>query len=121
MEGLRLGVLAIFIVGPAEVVVRHREVRLEGDGLSITGNGLLELALVSERVAEVAVRFGVVGLEGDGRSAGSHGVGELALVLERFAEEGWSVKGFRPRIEDTLPEGYKLTRDGKVRTVGSGQ
>ncbi len=42
-------------------------------------------------------------------------------ILERFAEEGWSVTGFRPKIEDTLPEGYTLTRDGKVRTVGSGQ
>lgn len=42
-------------------------------------------------------------------------------ILERFAEEGWSVKGFRPKIEDTLPEGYKLTRDGKVKTVSSGQ
>jgi HEAT repeat protein len=42
-------------------------------------------------------------------------------ILERFAEEGWSVKGFRPKVEDTLPEGYTLTRDGKVRPVGSGQ
>ena len=42
-------------------------------------------------------------------------------ILERFAVESWSVKGFRPKIEDTLPEGYTLTRDGKVRTVGSGQ
>jgi len=42
-------------------------------------------------------------------------------ILERFAQEDWGVKGFRPKIEDTLPEGYKLTRDGKVRTVGSGQ
>ena len=42
-------------------------------------------------------------------------------IFERFAQEDWGVKGFRPKIGDTLPEGYKLTRDGKVRTVGSGQ
>lgn len=41
-------------------------------------------------------------------------------ILERFAQEGWSVKGFRPKVEETLPEGYALTRDGKVRMVGSG-
>ena len=40
-------------------------------------------------------------------------------ILERFADKGWSVKGFRPKIEDTLPEGYTLTRDGRIKNVGS--
>ena len=39
-------------------------------------------------------------------------------VLERFAEMGWSVRGFRPRLEETLPEGYILTRESKVKRVG---
>lgn len=39
-------------------------------------------------------------------------------ILERFAEKGWSVRGFRPRVEATLPEGYALTRDSTVKVVG---
>ena len=40
-------------------------------------------------------------------------------ILERFAEEEWTVKGFRPKIVETLPEGYALTRDGLVKTIRS--
>jgi len=40
-------------------------------------------------------------------------------ILELFAEKGWRVRGFRPKIEDTLPEGYTLTRDGRIKKVGS--
>ena len=39
-------------------------------------------------------------------------------ILERFVENGWSVRGFRPRVEDTLPQGYILTRDSTIRVVG---
>jgi hypothetical protein len=39
-------------------------------------------------------------------------------ILERLVEKGWSVKGFRPRVEETLPEGYILTRDGVLKTMG---
>jgi HEAT repeat protein len=41
-----------------------------------------------------------------------------AHILERLAESGWSVRGFRPRIEETLPDGYVLTRDGTVKLMG---
>lgn len=39
-------------------------------------------------------------------------------ILERFAQKGWSVRGFRPRVEESLPEGYVLTRDGTLKVVG---
>ena len=42
-----------------------------------------------------------------------------AAILERFSEKGWSVRGFRPRIEETLPERYTLTRDGVIKTMGT--
>ena len=38
-------------------------------------------------------------------------------ILERLVETEWSVRGYRPKVEDTLPDGYTLTRDGKVRLV----
>ncbi|MBI4445964.1 MAG: hypothetical protein HY645_08630 [Acidobacteria bacterium] len=40
------------------------------------------------------------------------------FILELFAEKGWTVRGFRPRIEETLPPGYLLTRDGTIKKVG---
>jgi HEAT repeat protein len=40
-------------------------------------------------------------------------------ILEYFLEKGWSVRGYRPAVEETLPEGYNLTRDGKIRRVGA--
>jgi hypothetical protein len=39
-------------------------------------------------------------------------------ILERLVEKAWSVKGFRPRIEETLPAGYMLTREGTLKAVG---
>jgi len=40
-------------------------------------------------------------------------------ILEFFMEKGWSVRGFRPAVEESLPEGFMLTRDGKVKRVGN--
>lgn len=40
-------------------------------------------------------------------------------ILELLQEKGWSVRGFRPAVEETLPDGFSLTRDGKVRRVGA--
>ncbi len=40
-----------------------------------------------------------------------------AWTLERLVEKGWTVRGFRPKIEETLPENYKITRDGVVKRV----
>jgi hypothetical protein len=39
-------------------------------------------------------------------------------ILERLVEKSWSVKGFRPRIEESLPAGYMLTRDGVIKSMG---
>jgi len=36
-------------------------------------------------------------------------------IAETFAEREWPVKGFRPKIEQTLPEGFHLTAKGLVR------
>jgi len=40
-------------------------------------------------------------------------------IMTRFVEKQWSVKGFRPQIEENLPEGHMLTREGKVKITGS--
>ncbi len=41
-----------------------------------------------------------------------------AHILDRMVEKGWSVKGFRPAIEEALPEGYTLTREGLIKSIG---
>ncbi|UCF36998.1 MAG: HEAT repeat domain-containing protein [Acidobacteriota bacterium] len=38
-------------------------------------------------------------------------------ILERFAETDWTVKGCRPTVEESLPDGFTLTREGKVRRM----
>jgi len=40
-------------------------------------------------------------------------------IMTKFVEKQWSVKGFRPQIEENLPEGHMLTREGKVKITGS--
>lgn len=39
-------------------------------------------------------------------------------ILDLLADRGWTVRGFRPKVEETLPDGYDLTREGKIRKVG---
>jgi HEAT repeat protein len=39
-------------------------------------------------------------------------------ILDRLVEKAWHVRGFRPVVEESLPENYVLTRDGRVRRVG---
>jgi len=39
-------------------------------------------------------------------------------ILDHLSEKGWSVRGYRPAVEETLPDGYALTREGRVRKVG---
>lgn len=39
-------------------------------------------------------------------------------ILQRLAESGWSVKGYRPSVEESLPPEYTLTRDGCVKFLG---
>jgi len=36
-------------------------------------------------------------------------------IAEVLADRDWPVKGFRPKIEETLPEGFHLTAKGLVR------
>src|SRR5438128_9752497 len=36
-------------------------------------------------------------------------------IAEMFADHEWPVRGYRPRIEETLPEGFHLTSNGVVR------
>jgi len=42
-------------------------------------------------------------------------------VLEVFIETNWSVAGFRKKVEELLPEGYYLTRDGTIKLRGNVQ
>ncbi len=41
-----------------------------------------------------------------------------AHLLESLHKRGWRVKGYRRKIEESLPEEYALTRDGQVRRIG---
>ena len=41
-------------------------------------------------------------------------------ILECLVSKTWSVRGYRPKIEKTLPDGYALSRDGKVKSMSSG-
>ena len=43
-----------------------------------------------------------------------------AHILDRLRSSSWSVKGYRRKIEQSLPEEYALTRDGKIRRIGRG-
>src|SRR5688572_11287843 len=36
-------------------------------------------------------------------------------IAEVFADHDWPVKGYRPKIEETLPEGFHLTSKGMIR------
>jgi HEAT repeat protein len=36
-------------------------------------------------------------------------------ICEVFADKEWPVKGFRPKIEESLPEGFHLTSKGLIR------
>jgi len=36
-------------------------------------------------------------------------------IAEVFADREWPVKGFRPKIEETLPDGFLLTAKGVIR------
>jgi HEAT repeat protein len=36
-------------------------------------------------------------------------------IAEVFADREWPVKGYRPKIEETLPEGFHLTAKGVIR------
>ena len=36
-------------------------------------------------------------------------------IAEIFADREWPVKGYRPKIEQTLPEGFHLSAKGLIR------
>jgi hypothetical protein len=36
-------------------------------------------------------------------------------IAEVFADHEWPVKGYRPKIEETLPEGFHLSAKGLIR------
>ena len=39
-------------------------------------------------------------------------------IIEVFSKTGWKVTGFRNKIEENLPEGYKVTREGRIKSKG---
>ncbi len=41
-------------------------------------------------------------------------------ILERLVDKSWTVRGFRPKVEQVLPDGYTVTREGTIRKVGGG-
>jgi HEAT repeat protein len=40
-------------------------------------------------------------------------------IAELFADREWPVKGYRPSIEATLPDGFQVTSKGLIRRKGS--
>lgn len=40
-------------------------------------------------------------------------------IAELFAERDWAVKGYKPTIEATLPDGFHLTSKGHIRRKGT--
>ena len=38
-------------------------------------------------------------------------------ILEDFADKGWTVRGFRPQVEESLPDNFSLTREGKITRI----
>jgi len=40
-------------------------------------------------------------------------------ILEHLSEKGWTVRGYRPAIEASLPGAFTLTREGRVKRVGA--
>jgi len=39
-------------------------------------------------------------------------------ILEHLADKDWTVRGYRPALEASLPDGFTLTREGRVKRVG---
>jgi len=39
-------------------------------------------------------------------------------ILEHLVVKGWTVRGYRPAIEASLPDTFTLTREGRVKRVG---
>jgi hypothetical protein len=39
-------------------------------------------------------------------------------ILEHLLDKGWTVRGYRPAVEASLPDAFTLTRDGRVKRVG---
>ncbi len=39
-------------------------------------------------------------------------------ILEQLEKKGWHVKGYRPKVEESLPLGYVLTREGVPKKIG---
>ena len=65
-------------------------VGLEPDRLAVFGDGLVELALVSQGVAEVVVGLGVVGLEPDRLAVFGDRLVELPLVVRALPRLTWA-------------------------------
>ncbi len=66
------------------------------EGLSSIGESVRELLLQSFLEAEDRPRI-------------------RRRIAEIFADQEWPVKGYRPRIEETLPEGFALNAKGLIR------
>jgi len=67
------------------------EVGVEGDGLTVGGEGLVEGSAVFQGIAEVAAGFGIAGVEGEGPPDQIHGkvffshlIGDDAQQVQRL-------------------------------------
>lgn len=76
--------------------VRFRAIEVLGEqGDEIAKEPLIEILINDEESARVKMR-----------------------ILEVIMGAGWTVSGFKKKVEETLPEGYYLTREGKIKVRG---
>jgi len=90
----------------------------------LTGTIKLFLADEDDDVRLAAIEYLTSGREEDSREEllncylASEDRARIRLqILESFAARGWTVKGFRPQIEESLPDNFSLTREGKVTRI----
>ena len=62
------------------------KLRIEGEGLTIGGDGLVQLAGVFQDITEVVVGLGIVGFQGDGLAIGHDGLVRLPVASQGHAE-----------------------------------
>src|SRR5271156_1489852 len=80
-SGDRLGVIGGMKVQRAEqIAVEFGQVGIEGDGLAIGDDGVLELRLFAQGVAGIAVGLGVSGVKGNGAMVGGDGLIDLSFL-----------------------------------------
>jgi hypothetical protein len=87
-------------------------VRLKFDGLIVTRQSFVELALFLERIAEVEIAFGIFGFDANRLPIRGDRFVKLALGRQRIAEVGIRCCRRDVRIERSRAERIEESRSG---------